>query len=104
MDEKTRLLEDIRDAGKVRKAAKAMIAVANCDLRRLAPAARDHGATVDEIADAYGVSRPGVYVLMANPGEAVPVNGDPRDLDPQALEAAYAELSALDSEVDGARG
>lgn len=58
------LLRQIQEAGGQRAEALAALGRADRALRELTPYARAAGATVEEIADAYGVSRPNVYALM----------------------------------------
>lgn len=51
-------------AGYERERGRAMVEHANDDLRKLAPLARDAGLTVQAIADAYGITRGGLYEVM----------------------------------------
>jgi Homeodomain-like domain-containing protein len=64
MEDKARLLGELARAGRRRKAAQTALRNANERARRLAPQARDAGASVQEIADALGVARTSVYALM----------------------------------------
>jgi hypothetical protein len=63
-EELARVHDYIGAAGRRRARAIAEAEAANADLRKLAPRARDLGATVQEIADEYGVSRAGIYVII----------------------------------------
>lgn len=62
--DKAELLGLLRRAGRERRHGRRAIRKANEAARLLAPQARDKGATVKEIGDAYGITRAGVYVLM----------------------------------------
>lgn len=63
-EERAEVLERLRVTGEQRRHARRLAAVAQEQARVLIPRARDAGATVQECADAYGISRAAVYVLM----------------------------------------
>lgn len=62
--DKARLLILLRAAGEERRQGRALIHGANGRAALLAPQARDAGATVREIAEAYGITRSALYALM----------------------------------------
>lgn len=64
MPDKVQVLTAIEVVGMARARALRAAEDARRRFAELAPEARDAGATVQEIADAYGVTRPGVYEVM----------------------------------------
>lgn len=65
MSEHAAILRSIRGAAKRRERADAARREATDDLRRYCEAARDAGVSVTQIASEAGLSRQGVYDLLA---------------------------------------
>jgi hypothetical protein len=65
MSEQTAILRSIRGAAKRREKADAAKREATDDLRRYCEAAREAGVSITQIASEAGLSRQGVYDLLA---------------------------------------
>ncbi len=65
MSEQTAILRGIRGAAKRREKADAAKRDATDDLRRYCEAAREAGVSITQIASEAGLSRQGVYDLLA---------------------------------------
>ncbi|HWI96185.1 MAG TPA: hypothetical protein VNS60_08990 [Solirubrobacterales bacterium] len=65
MSEQTAILRSIRSAAKRREKADAAKREATEDLRRYCEAAREAGVSITQIASEAGLSRQGVYDLLA---------------------------------------
>ncbi len=65
MSEQTTILRSIRSAAKRRAKADAARHEATEDLRRYCEAAREAGVSITQIASEAGLSRQGVYDLLA---------------------------------------